>query len=153
MTHHQTFAGGFNCRAVNVEQRSIMPQETASGLFVLASVFTICGTRRSIVSCLRFTSMTSAAGPFAFAPSKSAPRSSCSLQEAYVGCRAPRALLHDCSPCAPLIQTLSLCRVRVHGTARRIIRSSLSTPPFSEARILTIELPAATALTYFLLFR
>ncbi len=79
-----------------------------------------------------------------------------SLQDAHVGCRGLELSSTTAALVLPynlVVLPLSRVCVREHGTAKRIIRSSLPAPPFSEARILTIELPAATALTYLVLFR
>lgn len=94
-------------------------------------------------------------------PHRNRQDSSCSLQEAvYLGFRAswrfpsPPRLQPLCSRASnkeelvAFVVTACVCAAAKHPTW-----SSLSAPPFSEARIPTIciELPAATALPYFVL--
>lgn len=79
-------------------------ERTAGGLFVdTATLLSVKQTIDRVISSARVTDMTSAGrrGPV------EAPRASGSLQDAHVGCRAARGVLHDCSPCTPVQSTLS----------------------------------------------
>jgi hypothetical protein len=131
-------------------------QVTMSGLFGVASYFANCGTLavNRVISTSALTSMTSAArGPVHVCPIQAVKNK---LHTAGRPCRLPKP---SSSPprlqplCTHIIQTLSLLSYSSARCRDVIIRSSLSPPPFSEARILTIELPAATALLYYLLLR